>query len=90
VRPYCLAARFGGDEFVLLLPGTSKHDAIIVAERLLQMVAAMIVSESHRQITVSMGVTSYVAGETGDEMLARADEALYRAKEKGGDRVEMA
>jgi diguanylate cyclase (GGDEF)-like protein len=90
LRSYALATRFGGDEFVLLLPGTTKDGAVTVAERIREKVAAMTVPECPRQITMSMGVACLESGESGEELVARADEALYRAKGKGGNRVEVA
>lgn len=89
-RSYALAARFGGDEFVLLLPGTTREDAIVIAERIREKVATMAVPEYPRQVAISMGIAALVTGETGEGLVARADEALYRAKAKGGDRFEVA
>jgi diguanylate cyclase (GGDEF)-like protein len=90
LREYALSARFGGDEFVLLLPGTNKVGAIVIAERIREKVQAMAVPEYPRQVAVSMGIATLVAGESGDELVARADEALYRAKARGGNRLEVA
>jgi diguanylate cyclase (GGDEF)-like protein len=90
LRSYDLAARFGGDECVLLLPGTTREDSALIAGRIQEMVKTLAVPEHPRQVTVSMGVAVLVAGETGEALVGRADEALYCAKEKGGNRFEVA
>ena len=88
LRPYDLAARYGGEEFLLLLPGASTDDAIIIAERLRNEIAKMEVPGCPRQITVSLGVASWMTGEAPEELVARADAALYKAKNAGRNRVE--
>jgi diguanylate cyclase (GGDEF)-like protein len=90
LRPYDVAARFGGEEFVLLLPGTSMDSAITVAERIRKDVAESKVPECPRQVTVSLGVASWMAGETPEGFVARADAALSTAKRTGRNRVEAA
>jgi diguanylate cyclase (GGDEF)-like protein len=90
MRSYDLAARYGGDEFLLLLPGTSTDAAISVAERIRGNIAQIEVPTAARQITVSLGVASWSQGDTTDSLLARADAALYAAKRSGGNRVEAA
>jgi diguanylate cyclase (GGDEF)-like protein len=90
LRPYDLAARYGGEEFVLLLPGTSTAGAIAIAQRIRQEVAKLEVSGCPRQITVSLGVASWIRGETPEEFVARADRALYNAKSIGRNCVEAA
>lgn len=90
MRAYALAARFGGDEFVLLLPGTTVKGAVTLAKRIRKKVAELTVPGCPRQIAVSMGIASFGPGETGEELVARADAALYRAKEKGRNRIEIA
>ena len=90
LRPYDVAARFGGEEFVLLLPATSTDGAIAVAERLRKDVAGLKIPECPRQITVSLGVASWMEGETAEGFVARADAALYNAKRSGRNRVEAA
>lgn len=89
-RPYDLAARYGGEEFVLLLPGTTMEDAISIAERIRQQVAELEVEECPRQITASLGVAGWLAGEGPEQVVARADKALYVAKSSGRNRVETA
>lgn len=80
-----LLGRFGGEEFVVLLPETAPSVASDVAERVR---AAM---SSWGGPTVSIGVTSsHANGDSVDALLARADAAMYRAKSKGRNRVEMA
>ena len=80
-----LLGRFGGEEFVVLLPETPVDVAQMVAERVR---AAM---SSWGGPTVSIGVTASIAvGDTVDALLARADTAMYRAKTKGRNRVEVA
>lgn len=87
-RPDMLA-RFGGEEFVLMLPETSLEEAVTVAERILEQVA--VPTEGLPVITVSIGVaTNRPDEELIDALLARADRALYKAKDEGRNRIEVA
>jgi diguanylate cyclase (GGDEF)-like protein len=83
-------ARIGGEEFVILLPGTSGEDALTVAERLRAAVEETLVSTDTGafHLTVSAGITQMRPGETSWEaMLRRGDEAMYEAKRSGRNRV---
>jgi diguanylate cyclase (GGDEF)-like protein len=91
LRPTDLLARYGGEEFVVLLPGASLARAREVAERLCAVArAASIVHPSgHRLpgVTVSVGAAQLPASGTAEAFIEAADEALYRAKHAGRDRV---
>ncbi len=83
------AARFGGEEFVLLLPETSADDAVIVAEKLRAQIAGLEVEGLDREVTASFGVAAYPDDEvTAEGLIETADAALYRAKAAGRNRVE--
>jgi diguanylate cyclase (GGDEF)-like protein len=86
--------RFGGEEFVVLLPGADAGTAARRAEQLRGKVEALVVrylEKSLPSISVSIGVAAFPeAGDYPDVVLKAADEALYRAKEKGRNRVELA
>ncbi|KNX80775.1 DeoR faimly transcriptional regulator [Pseudomonas sp. 250J] len=84
-------ARFGGEEFVLLLPQTSPPAAAQVAETLRAAIEACPFHFKGERvvITTSIGISAFRSGERGDQVLKRADEALYRAKELGRNRVEQ-
>ena len=86
LRGHDKLGRMGGEEFVLLLPETALQDAGSVAERIR---AACAAAEGPARYTVSIGVATLEPGDGGiQELLARADAALYRAKAKGRNRVE--
>ena len=90
-RAVDVVARIGGEEFVVLLPGTGLDGAAAVAQRLCQRVAAAAVEVDGALIryTVSAGVATMEPPVAGlDELLKRADSALYAAKAKGRNRVE--
>jgi diguanylate cyclase (GGDEF)-like protein len=88
-RSYDLAARYGGEEFLLLLPGTAKEEALAIAERIRDGIAAIKVPGCEEQITMSLGVATWTAGESPDQFIGQADAALYRAKNAGRNRVEL-
>ncbi|HEX4854314.1 GGDEF domain-containing protein [Arenimonas sp.] len=88
-----LLGRLGGDEFVALLPSTDAAGARIVAERLREALAVehLRVHGMEVPVPLSIGVAQAGPGEDNlDALLQRADQAMYRAKRAGGDRVEMA
>jgi len=93
IRRTDLAGRVGGEEFAVLLPGVGIKGGVEFAERLRSALHArpMETSQGGLQVTMSAGVTllGYV-GESGSMAMGRADAALYRAKENGRDRVEVA
>ncbi len=80
-----LAARFGGEEFVLLLPDTPTPDALILCERLQHEITLILVSD--RSITVSIGVSDSKMAKGTDELFVQADKALYEAKNQGRNRT---
>ncbi|MFG0407341.1 diguanylate cyclase [Pseudomonas sp. FYR_11] len=84
-------ARFGGEEFVLLLPQTAPPAAAQVAELLRATIEACPFHFKGERvvITTSIGLAAFRAGERADQVLKRADTALYRAKELGRNRVEQ-
>ena len=85
-------ARMGGEEFAVLLPGRSLEEAAEVAERLRVTIGDLRLHETEYSaaVTVSIGVCVLRDGEYGwTEMLCRADDALYRAKRQGRNRVEI-
>lgn len=81
-------ARIGGEEFSVLLPGTDGPTAMEIAERLRDEVAAIELPEGH--LTTSIGVAVWDGSETFDLWYHRADQALYRAKAAGRNRVSLA
>ena len=87
IRTVDTLARWGGEEFVLLLPQVSGPGAAELADRLRREVRARRLPGG---VTVSCGVAEHRPPETPDDLFARADVALYRAKEEGRDRVVVA
>jgi two-component system cell cycle response regulator len=92
VRGIDLACRYGGEEFVVVMPDTDLNFAYMVAERLRQAVAdapfRITPAPGNLPVTISIGVTaSEGRNDTADALLKRADQALYRAKRDGRNRV---
>ena len=90
LRGIDVAARYGGDEFVALLPETDPSGAYVVAEKIRQMVSELVVEADGREITssLSIGVVTYPDdGQTADELMIAADEAMYSSKRLGKNRV---
>ncbi len=81
-----LAARVGGDEFCLLLPGITLAGAARVAQRALTAVRSSMALR-RRGVTMSAGASEWRPGETAGDLLRRGDDALYAAKRAGGDRL---
>jgi diguanylate cyclase (GGDEF)-like protein len=92
MRIYDLAARFGGEEFVLLMPGTDQIQAVLIAERIRQAVEAMVFDGELKplKLTITAGVATFPTREVKsvDDLIRVADHALYRGKEAGRNRVE--
>ncbi len=88
-RPADLLARYGGEEFVVILPNTDLNGAIIVAEQLRSAIAKLEIPHHHSDIgkvvTASVGITSLIPSPEQEPsiLIAQADVALYRAKQKG-------
>ena len=93
VREVDLAARWGGEEFVLVLPGTDVDGGAQLAERIRAAVEERLVLSPEGEpihITASFGVAAFPEGATPQELFAAADAALYEAKRSGKNRVETA
>jgi diguanylate cyclase (GGDEF)-like protein len=97
LRDYDLAGRFGGEEFVMLLPQTRAVDALRIAERVRAHIAQLPIyvpgaaGAERVPVTASIGVAALDSGSRRElaELLAAADAALYRAKASGRDQVQM-
>ena len=93
LRPADMFVRYGGEEFVVVMPETSQEQAALVASRLASRVRETVYSSEppFQGLTISIGVTTLRdSDETLENILERADKAVYRAKELGRDRVEVA
>jgi diguanylate cyclase (GGDEF)-like protein len=94
VREIDIVSRFGGDEFTVILPQTGPEGAVIIAERIRQRIAATPFLEEHGlsiRITASVGIASFPDhGRTKDDLIARADQAMYAVKGRGKDGVTLA
>jgi len=94
VRPYDLCGRWAGDEFIIILPGVNAQDAGVIAERIRNCIAQIPLSVEGKMVPVSASVGVHVVdARTGaddlNKILALADQALYRAKDKGGEQIEF-
>lgn len=84
-----LIARYGGEEFVILLPDTTYDQALVVAEKMVAAVRDQSAESDLGPLTVCAGVSNTPDGRVdANELFEKADEALYRAKKNGRDRVE--
>ncbi|MGH9962110.1 MAG: GGDEF domain-containing protein, partial [Pyrinomonadaceae bacterium] len=94
LRSADVACRYGGEEFGVLLPQTPLNEASVIAERMRLRVAETFYPHGHSQplgrVTISIGVASFEKVlDTPDQIIAAADRALYNAKSKGKDRIEL-
>ena len=98
LRDYDIAGRYGGEEFVIILPFTKLDEAQMVAERLKKAVANTKidiskvnpdVQKKNINVTISLGVCEYKNGDDEKSLLQKADKALYKAKENGRNRAEI-
>ena len=89
MRASDIVARFGGDEFVVILPETSRHTALIIADRIRKAVSSQ--SFENVSLSISVGVTSFHPGLTPEQMVDEADRDMYRrknaARKSGGREV---
>jgi len=89
LRAVDIVARFGGEEFVVLLPGVAVDEAQVTLTRLQRTLTASLFMHDGREVfvTFSAGVTRFRQGEPLESALERADEALYEAKRTGKNRT---
>lgn len=91
LRPSDSAVRYGGEEFLVILPSTARSDMVAVAERLCEKMRLMKIVDQHGEklpsLTISVGGAMMNIPETVESLIAAADEVLYRAKEEGRDRL---
>jgi len=92
IRTYDAIGRFGGEEFIVVFPGAKQTDAFAIAERIRLKINGKNADVDGISIpfTISQGLATCNGKSTVDELIAKADEALYRAKENGRNRVEQA
>lgn len=92
LRNVDMVFRFGGEEFLILLSNTGRDAASMVGERLRQAAQAQDywADETRIELTVSLGCSTLLAGESAESLLRRADNALYVAKREGRNRLAMA
>ena len=93
VRRTDFIGRYGGEEFLVILPRTDAAGAAIMAERVRTSLEGAPMHDADGkafQVTASLGVAEYFDGDDEDSLISRADAALYRAKEAGRNRVEIA
>jgi diguanylate cyclase (GGDEF)-like protein len=93
-RPADFCARFGGEEFIIILPETMAHGALHIAKKIQQTLHDLRISHKTSKVqpfvTLSMGIVTKMASETNvPTIIQMADAALYQAKEKGRDRIEV-
>ena len=86
-RPYDTPVRWGGEEFLILLRSTDEEGAVLFAERIRAGVAQGISKEIPFTFTISVGLAEHQTGDTLEELVNRADQALYHAKQTGRNRV---
>lgn len=92
IRDVDIFSRYGGEEFIVILPQTDREEATVIAERIRQRVETSEVDsgEQQLQITVSVGVSSYPEnGRSQEELVSVADRALYQAKDEGRNLVRV-
>lgn len=94
LRPNDLVARFGGEEFSVLLPETSLQNAVTIAGRLRERISeadpVKVDNKELAKVTVSIGVAEFKPGDSLETMIASADAAMYRAKKAGRNCVRVA
>lgn len=87
LRNIDIPGRYGGEEFMVVLPQTSLEDSIQVAQRIREQVEQLVFDDERLKITISIGVAT-LGNETSNELLGRVDRMLYKAKDNGRNRVE--
>ena len=91
LRKYDYAGRYGGEEFFVLFSNTTAELAHTIAERFRKDVeeASFRWENEELKLTVSIGISQYVPGETPDRWISRTDAAMYRAKQRGRNQTEL-
>jgi two-component system, cell cycle response regulator len=89
LRKVDTVARWGGEEFVVLLPRTKKEDALIAAERILTAISGHSFADINKQVTVSIGIASMPdpSIDSSEKLVDASDAALYEAKGSGRNRI---
>ncbi len=92
LRKMDTAYRYGGEEFTIILPETSRKEAVVVAERIMEKLNHSDfepIPGVFCKITISIGITEYISEEEVTALVKRADEAMYRSKENGRNSISI-